>query len=468
MGLTRDIGEFVSKLEYRDLPADGIHVAKLGFVDCVGVMMAGSVEPVAEIVMRTVLDGCEKREASIFLSERRAPAPLAAWVNGTAAHALDYDDAGGHRSAILVPTLLAEAEALGASGADMITAYVAGFEVWSELALREKGHLHERGWHPTGIYGALAAAAAAARLRRLDPERTTTALAIAASQASGLVANFGSMVKPFHAGNSARAGIFAARLAANGMTASAQALEHERGLLAAVSQHGDVDRSRPASALGVQWRIGREGVSIKKYPTCYCTHRAIDAMLDLANAHRLAATDVDEIEVCIGKTQKAILHSDAPTTGLEGKFSIQFTMACALLERKVTLSELVDPVVQRADVQALMKRVRVTLITEYDAAMPQYSPYDQVRVRLKSGQVLESERVGRARGHITRRLSEAELFAKFASCLDFAASDLDRHGLFDALNHIDRQPAGWLTRLIDLRGRLAASPAAVGTHQESP
>jgi 2-methylcitrate dehydratase PrpD len=460
MGLTQEIGAFVSRLQYRDLPADGIAVAKLGFVDCVGVMIAGSVEPVAEIVARTVLDGCEKREASIFFSERRAPAPLAAWVNGSAAHALDYDDAGGHRSAILVPTLLAEGEALGASGADMITAYVAGFEVWSELALREKGHLHERGWHPTGIYGALAAAAAASRLRGLDAERTTTALAIAASQAGGLVANFGTMVKPFHAGNSARAGIFAARLAANGMTASAQALEHERGFLSAVSQHGDFDARRPASTLGVEWRIGREGVSIKKFPTCYCTHRAIDAMLELADANNLKAGDVEEIEVFIGKTQKAILHADNATTGLEGKFSLQFVMACALLERKVTLSELVDPVVQRADIQALMKRVKVTLVTEYDSEMPQYSPYDQVKVRLKSGKVLESERIKRAKGHITRPLSEKELFEKFASCLDYAGSSLDRRGLFDALNHLERQPAGWLTRAVAHKGRADVAEAA--------
>jgi 2-methylcitrate dehydratase PrpD len=453
MALTREIGGFVSNLQYRGLPADGIRVAKLGFIDCVGVMIAGSVERVTEIVARTVLDGCDKPEASVLFTTRRAPAPLAAWVNGCAAHALDYDDAGGHRSAILVPAILAEGEALRSSGADMITAYVAGFEVWSELALREKGHLHERGWHPTGIYGALAAAAAAARLRGLDAERTATALAIAASQASGIVANFGTMVKPFHAGNSARAGIVAARLAANGMSASAQALEHERGLLAAVSQRGEVDRARPAATLGVEWRIGLEGVSIKKFPTCYCTHRAIDAMLDLAAAHDLKAADVERIEVFIGKTQKAILHGDAPTTGLEAKFSIQFAMACALAERKVTLSELVDPVVQRADLQALMKRVRVNLLDEYDALMPQYSPWDQVKVRLRSGEVLESERVARAKGHITRPLTAAELFAKFASCLDYAASDLDRRGLFDAFDTLERQPAGWLARVVADRGR---------------
>jgi 2-methylcitrate dehydratase PrpD len=452
MGLTRDLGEFVARLQYRDLPPEGLRVARLGFVDCVGVMIAGSVEPVAEIVQRTVLEGAEKSGASIFLTPRRAPAPLAAWVNGAAAHALDYDDANGHRSAILVPALLAEGEVLGATGEDMVTAYVAGFEVWSELARRERGHLHEKGWHPTGIYGALAAAAACARLRKLDGERTATALAIAASQASGLVANFGTMTKPFHAGNSARAGVMAARLAQNGMTASANALEHERGFLSAVSQHGEYDAGRPVKA-GVEWRIGIEGVSIKKFPTCYCTHRAIDAMLDLVAQRDLKPADVEEIEVLIGKTQKAILHSDAPATGLEAKFSIQFAMAVALAERRVTLAELVDPVVQRKDLQELMQRVKVTLLTEYDKVMPQYSPWDQVKVRLKGGAVLESEKVERARGHIARPVTDAELYAKFASCLDFAASDLDRRGLFDAFNDIHRQPAGWLARLVTARGR---------------
>lgn len=459
MGLTRDLGEFVARLQYRDLPPEGLRVARIGFVDCVAVMVAGSTEPVAEIVERVAMAGTEKSGSSICMTARRAPPPVAAWINGAAAHALDYDDANGHRSAILVPALLAEGEALGASGEDLVTAYVAGFEVWSELARREKGHLHERGWHPTGIYGALASAAACAKLRKLDGERTAAALAIAASHACGLVANFGTMTKPYHAGNSARSGVVAARLAAEGLTASASALEHDRGFLSAVSQHGEFDAQRPVKA-GIEWRIGVEGVSVKKFPTCYCTHRAIDAMLDLVAAKDIRPADVEQIEVFIGKTQKAILHADKPKTGLEGKFSIQFAMACALAERKVTLSELVDPVVQRADLQALMQRVKVTLLTDYDTVMPQYSPWDQVKVRTTSGEVHESARVARAKGHIANPLDEAELFAKFASCLDFAASSLDRRGLFDALNTIERQPAGWLASLVSTHTRAGSAARA--------
>ncbi len=450
MGLTQQLGEFVATLTYEQLPSTAIRVAKLGFVDCTGVMIAGSIEPVTRIVSAVVLDGCEKAESSILFSDRKAPAPLAAWINGASAHALDYDDAGGHRSAVLVPALLAEAQAIGASGKEMITAYVAGFEIWSELALREKGHLHERGWHPTGLYGAIAAAAAVSRLRKLTGEQASRAMAIAASQASGIVANFGSMMKPFHAGNAARAGCYSARLAAAGMSASAKAFEHERGFLSAVSQHGEFDSKRPADTLGKRWLIESEGVSIKKFPTCYCTHRAIDAALGLAIKNDIQVSEIEQIDVLIGKTQKAILHADRPTTGLEGKFSIQFAIACALAERKVTLEELVDPVVQRADIQALMQRVRVNLSTEYDTLMPQYAKHDQVKVVLKNGQILESEPVARARGHIDLPLSEGELYEKFESCLRFARSAIKPRVLFDNLNKLDQQPPGWLGQIAEV------------------
>jgi 2-methylcitrate dehydratase PrpD len=140
-------------------------------------------------------------------------------------------------------------------------------------------------------------------------------------------------------------------------------------------------------------------------------------------------------------------------------------MACALLQKRVTLSELVDDVVRRPDMQAMMKRVRVEPLTEYDPAMPQYSPYDQVRVRLKSGGVVESPRIERARGHITRPLTEAELFAKLASCLEFARSPLDARALFDAFNRLEARPAGWLAGL-GAQARGAKASAAAAAHQE--
>src|SRR3954454_12486741 len=151
--LTRSLGSFVSRLRLADIPTDALSVVHTGFADCVGTLIAGSIEDPPRILQKALAP--PPGDATLYLVGPRAPAPEAAWINGTAAHALDYDDVAlrGHPSTVLVPAILAEAEVLDSSGSEMITAYVAGYEVWAELALRETGLLHEKGWHPTGLYG---------------------------------------------------------------------------------------------------------------------------------------------------------------------------------------------------------------------------------------------------------------------------------------------------------------------------
>jgi 2-methylcitrate dehydratase PrpD len=186
---------------------------------------------------------------SLIPSGARRSVEAAALVNGVAAHVLDYDDVGldGHSSAVLVPAILAQGEASGASGAEMLTAYVAGYEVWAELAAREPTPLHRKGWHPTSVRGAVAAAAACAKLRGLDDKGTATAMAVAASMAAGVVANFGTMTKSFQVGRAAQAGVIAARLAQAGLTASLDALEHPLGLLVALSPRARLSANVPSS-----------------------------------------------------------------------------------------------------------------------------------------------------------------------------------------------------------------------------
>src|SRR5262245_13958085 len=195
--LTRALGRFVAEVAFDRLPEAAVKTTRLGFTDCIGTMIAGSPDPCVQILKETLATG-HRGEATLYFSAERCPAPEAAWINGTAAHALDYDDVGqrGHPSAVLVPAILAEAEARGASGRDMIAAYAAGYEVWAELASREQGHHHRKGWHPTGILGAIGAAAACAALRGLDAERATHAIALGASQSSGIAAKFGTITKP--------------------------------------------------------------------------------------------------------------------------------------------------------------------------------------------------------------------------------------------------------------------------------
>lgn len=440
MALTRALGAFVAGLDPRAIPAEAFRIARMGLIDCVGVMIAGRDDDAPQILRRTLAP--TGGEATLYFSELRAPAPEAAWINGTAAHALDFDDVSlrGHPSTVLVPAIMAEAEALGASGVDILTAYVAGYEVWAELIRRERGMLHSKGWHPTGVLGAVAAAAACAKLHGLDAERATMAIALGASQSAGLMANFGTMTKPFHAGRSAHAGLMAARLAKAGFTASPDAIEHPQGFLSAVSQHSEVDRESVAT-VGHQFRILTEGLSIKKFPACYCTHRAIDGALDLVRGNSFAAEEVQKIEVHISDRFATILRNAKPQTGLEAKFSMQFAMAAAVIARRVGLPELTDAFVQRPDVQALMPRVQVLPNQDYDPESPSGSRFDKVVVTLRDGRVIDGPEVRRARGHATIPLSDGELFEKFRACLEVGGEAARAQTLFDRLLALDTIPA---------------------------
>jgi 2-methylcitrate dehydratase PrpD len=444
MELTKHLGRFVADLSPNHIPEEAARVARMGFIDTIGTMMVGRKEDSVRILTDVLAPG--GGPATLTFGSRKAPAPEAAWINGTAAHALDYDDVSlrGHPSTVLVPAILAEAETLDSSGSDMITAYVAGYEVWAELALRETGLLHEKGWHPTGLYGAVGAAAACAKLRKLDAEKTAIAIALGASQSSGLMSNFGTMTKPFHAGKAAHAGIMAARLAEAGFTANTDALEHPRGFLHAISPQGKEDRTSEAKA-GREWAILSHGLGIKKYPMCYATHRAIDCILDLVENSPIQAGDVKKISVSISDNASKVLRNRQPGTGLAAKFSIQFAMASGIIAKRVGLRELTDGFVQRPDVQALMQKVEVVTTTEYDPEMPGAAPFDTVAVELNDGRTLSGEPVARATGHPTRPLTDAQLYDKFADCLDVGDSEIPADVLFKRLSQIQSISARELT-----------------------
>ena len=293
MTLTQDLGAFVARVGTEGVPEEARQVAKTGFVDCIATMIAGSHEEATATIV-AALAPLPPGKSRLWFGPTQTSASEAALVNGVAAHALDYDDVAlrGHPSAALVPAILAVGQELGSSGAQMLDAYVAGYEVWANLVGRESDVHHIKGWHPTGIFGSIGASAACAVLRGLDARRSSHALGLGASQSAGIMANFGSMAKPFHAGRAAQAGVMSARLAAAGFTAQPDALEHPQGFLAAVSPDGNVDRERPAGDMGKSWQIVSERLNVKKYPTCYYTHRALDAVLDLLAESPIAANDV--------------------------------------------------------------------------------------------------------------------------------------------------------------------------------
>src|SRR5882762_8072499 len=350
--LTSDIAKFVASIDAGAIPPRANLGARIGMLDCVGTMIAGADEQAVKLVARMVPVSTSNDGAPEIPGGRNLSAGDAALVNGVAAHVLDYDDVGidGHPSAALTPAILAEGWTLGASGEEAIAAYVAGYEVWALLQELEPGALHERGFHPTAIWGTLSAAAACARLNRLNAEETTNAIAIAASLASGLVANFGTMTKSLHAGRTAQSGVLAARLAEQGFTASADVLEHRTGFLRAHSPSGSPRIEDGTIDIGTNWRLSELGINVKRYPTCYATHRSIDAMLGLVRTHGLKPEDVKEIRVQTGTTQRLMLRNTNPQTGLEAKFSMEFAMAAALVAGRVGLSQLTDDFVHRTEV----------------------------------------------------------------------------------------------------------------------
>jgi 2-methylcitrate dehydratase PrpD len=444
MPLTRDLGGFVTGLSFQQLPAEAIDVARLGFIDTIATMIAGSRDDAPQLLRKALSP--PPGNATLYFTGETAPAPEAAWINGTAAHALDYDDVAvrGHPSTVLVPAILAEAEELGAAGRAMLTAYVAGYEVWAELSRRDPDDQRPKGWHPTGIFGAIAAAGACASLRGLDGDQTAMALALAASQAGGLMANFGTMTKPFHAGRAAHAGLVSARLAAVGFTAAADALEHPQGFLTAVSPEGRVDRESPAT-LGQPWHIVANRLSIKKYPACYAVHRSVDGLLDLLQERPVKPEEIARVTASISKTRAMILRNHQPQTGLEGKFSMEFAMAASVIARRASLAEFTDGFVRRPDVQALMHKVEIDTNENYDPEVSGASLYDQVRVELTSGETLETARVRRARGAAELPLSDRELFEKFGTCLGAGHARIAPELLFDRLKNLERLSARELT-----------------------
>ena len=437
--LTADLGRFVSVLRLNDVPSEAQAVIKTGLTDCFGVMVAGAREDVVRLIDRELASADGPELASLLPSRVRRNVEDAALVNGVAAHVLDYDDVtlDGHTSAVLVTAILAQGEALASSGAEMLIAYAAGYETWAELLAREPVPLHEKGWHPTAVRGAVAAAAACAKLRRLSPKDCSAALAIAASMAGGLVANFGTHTKSFQVGRAAQSGVIAARLAAAGMTASPDALEHRSGFLAAFSPEGRPDLARSFDASRKEWHLARQGLNIKRYPVCYGAHRAIDAGLGLTISHDLKPADVNHIRVSTGAMQMLMLRNERPQTALEAKFSLQFAMACSVVARNVGLAQLNDDFVRSPPIQSMLPRVSAVTTTEtLDGSA--FAPSEQVEITTAGGQIIASEPIAFAKGSKQRPLMRDELRAKFVECLGDRFSAAAKGITFDKLMQLER------------------------------
>jgi 2-methylcitrate dehydratase PrpD len=440
MSATARLAEFVVKTSLRDCPDATVAQVRRAALDSLGVMLAGAAEPVAASVRAVArAEGGTPLCTVVGTSLQTAPT-WAALANGAAGHAHDFDDTSfallGHPSVPLLAAVLAAAEAEPADGADVVLAYLIGFEVSAALGLALNPDHYTRGWHATSSIGTLGCAAAVAKLLGLDPGQTRHALGIAASLASGLKENFGSMTKPFHAGHAARNGVFAAMVAREGLTASESALDGRQGYAAAFGQA----RLAPDAfdALGQRWQVVASGIAVKPYPSCALTHSAIDALLELRGRHGLRAEQVAEIEVGVNHVVPDVLRHAVPTSGLERKFSMQFCAAAALASGRVDLASFDDGPVTDAGTRELMGRVRMVV----DPALPdrlEQHAWSRVTVRLGDGRALESPPRG-ASGHPDQPLSDAQLRDKFLACAIPVLGADEADGVATQLAHLEDIP----------------------------
>jgi 2-methylcitrate dehydratase PrpD len=426
--VTGALAEFVSAFPAAAIPTAARAAAGRAVLDTTGVALAGARERCTEIVRTTVTAGDGKGHATLLGSGGRASPLDAALINGTAAHALDYDDTHasfrGHPSAPIVAAALAAAELAGATGAELLDGYVLGLEVAGRIG-RSLGASHAtQGFHSTATLGVLGAAVAASRVLGLSGPQVGAALGVAASSASGLRLNFGTMAKPLHAGNAARAGLLAALLSRRGFTAANDALAPATGFTAVYSP-GDGDLIATAD-LGECWQVTSPGIAVKKYPCCNRGHRAADAVLHLVLAHDLQPAEVARIEVRMPPGQVdsegrvGPMTYPRPMTGLEAKFSMQYVVAAALFDRELRIATFTDAAVRRPEVLEFIGRVRPVAVPVAGAA-PGTADAVEVVVHLRgSGTV--ARRVSYARGDPRggEVLGSAELADKYRDCASIA------------------------------------------------
>ena len=465
MTLAAQIAERIHALRFEDITPTALAWTGTAFTDTVGVTLAGIMDEGPRILLR-VPGIAGPGPCLIFGTDRRTGPLDATLINGTASHALDYDDVSGvmgaHPSAMLTSPLLALGELLGSSGRDVALAYVVGYETECRIARGVHFHHYDKGWHPTATLGIFGTVAAAARLLHMSVDHTAVALGLAASLASGLKANFGTMTKPLHVGHSARNGLFAAFMAREGFTANPGAFEHKQGFLDVFNGPGTYDTARMLADWYAPFECdGAAEPGLKPYPCCGSTHASINRMIALARTHGLTPEQTEKIEIL--PHGRRLPHTDNadPRTSLGAKFSIQYCVARALADRAVKLEHFEGDAPFDPTVRALMARTEARPHPD----MADDSPLQwgaEIVVTTRDGQRFASklddfERLGPGAQPMTREA----MWEKFADCAQRALPRPQIAPLFEQLGRIDQvENVADLVRLMDVHGTTHAARAA--------
>lgn len=359
--LTKKLADFVINMRDSDVPQAVLDGARNALLDTLGCAIAGSLDECSEIAQRLVRDNGARAQATVVGTRLSTSPAEAAFTNGLAAHALDFDDSlvtlRGHPTAPMLGAGLAVGEAAGASGKAVLAAIALGLEAGGKIGPALGGGHYMKGWHSTATVGVFSSTVVAARLWGLTVEQLQTAWGIAASEASGLIRNFGSMTKPFHAGHAARSAVTAAWLAKNGFTADMNIFDGKDGFFATYAGADAVPLESTLAHLGEPWEMLTPGIYVKRFPCCYCNHRPVGGMFELIKQHNIKANEVTKVRIgFLPGSDTPLIHRD-PHTGLEGKFSMEYNAAAAVLDGKLIMETFTDAMVQRPEIRAFMPKV---------------------------------------------------------------------------------------------------------------
>ena len=424
MGATEKIAGFIVDTGYKDIPRDAVEKAKRTALDCLGAALAGVTEPVSQAITGYVTKLGGPPQASVFGAGLKVSLPDAALANGVIAHALDYDDCGvkiGHPSVLVLPAVLSLGEHLGASGQDILTAYMLGLEVEGKLALHADFKLMQSRLNHQSWYGSIGAAAACTKLLRLDIAKTRMALGIAANFASGLSANHGSMAGAMAAGNACRNGVIAALMAREGVTANPNIIETKNGFYDTLVGVGHYDAERMAEGLGNPFYIESPGIGLKKYPSCYHTHRALDGVFQLLGEHRLSDKDIAEVDVGTSERALRVLAFSEPETPYQAKYSMPHCISAALVDRQVNLATFTSDKMKDRDIIEAKKKVHLSFPDVpiwpglADVGPDTEFVGNPVTIRTTDGRSYNA-RVDIPRGDPSLPLTDDELLTKYRDC----------------------------------------------------
>ena len=407
------LASFVSGASYTDIPAEAARTAERAFVDTVGVTVAGSDADAGTRAARIAKR--EQGETTLLGRDETAGMFEGIFANATAGHALDFDDTAlsatdGHPSVSMVSPLLAVGERERASGRELLTAYVVGFETQAYLAAPISTGHYERGWHATATLGVFGATAAVASLLDLTEDEVRHALNTAASMPAGLKRNFGSMTKPVHAGQAARSGVTAAHLAAEGVDADTTAISGRRGFFDLYRGEEPPD-STASHDLGDQWTLLSAGIDIKKYACCYYTHAATYGVVQLVEDHGLTATEIESIRIESSRGAIDAVAYDDPESPTQAKFSMPYLIAYAVVNGTVDLDAFGERSISDPEVEDV--RQRVTFAPDEDRPYDDYGA--SVTIESTAGAVYERSQ-DRPPGTHEDPLTDAELREKFETC----------------------------------------------------